>query len=150
MTNDMMIRIELKRRIDRELDELYKQATELGEEMGELFTIYNRSQLRNLEAVAAAATRTSALKNHVKNQTGKDRLRPEPNQTWARQRGDKNLGEKLLGILDALGGRATRIVSALPLDNLDQEARDDLARIVEIELQRGVVQTAVCAALYEA
>ncbi|WP_437600240.1 hypothetical protein WMF28_01605 [Sorangium sp. So ce590] len=150
MTNDMMVRVELKRRIDRDLDELYKQANELGEEMGKLFKAYNRSQLRNLETVAAAATRTSALKNHVKNQTGKDRLRLESNQTWALQRGAKSLGEKLLALLDALGGRATNIVSALPPGNLDQEARDDLARTVEIELQRGVVQTAVCAALYEA
>ncbi|WP_437743776.1 hypothetical protein WMF39_01495 [Sorangium sp. So ce1504] len=149
MTNDMMVRIELKRRIDRDLDELYKEANSLGEEMGKLFTSFNRSQLRNLETVAAAATRTSALKNHVKNQTGKDRLRPT-NQTWALQCGAKSLGEKLLALLDALGGRATSIVSALPLGDLDQEARDELARTVEIELQRGVVQTAVCAALYEA
>lgn len=150
MANDMMIRIQLKRRIDRDLDELYKAANELGEEMGKLFTADNRSQLRNLETVAAAATRTSALKNHVKNQTGKDRLRREPEQTWALQRGAASLGEKLLALLDALGGRATSIVSALPLGDFDQEGRDELARTVEIELQRGVVQTAVCAALYEA
>ena len=94
MTNDMMVRIELKRRIDRDLDQLYKQANELGEEMGKLFKTDSRSQLRNLETLAAAATRTSALKNHVKNQTGKDRLRrDQKKQTWALLHGGKSLGE---------------------------------------------------------
>jgi len=148
VANELSVRVDLKRRIDRDLDKLYARANELGEGMGKLFKTHSRSQLRNLETVAAAATRTSALKNHVKNQTGKDRVRFEQNQTWAHKREGTSLGEELLALLDGLAARAVSIVSALPLGDLDQEGRDELARTVEIELQRGVVQTAVCAAIY--
>ncbi len=144
MASELIERVRIKQRVDRELDLLYERAKALGEEMGILFKAYSRSQLRNLETVAAAATRTSILKNHVKNQTGKDRLRYEQHQTWAR--GAPSLGERTLTLLDELGGRAAVIVAPLPIK--DEEDRHDLARSVEIELQRGVVQTAVCAALY--
>lgn len=146
MANELTVgkRIQLKQLVDRELDQLYKRAVELGVMMGELF-LDNRSQLRNIETVAAAATRTSALKNHVKNQTGKDRLRRPENQTWAR--GERSLGARTLNLLDELGAHAASIVQRAAVDGTDDE-RAELARTVEIELQRGVVQTAVCAALY--
>jgi hypothetical protein len=145
----VVYRIRLKHFIDVELDGLYQEAENLGVAMGKLFTEAKRSQLRNLESVAAAATRTSALKNHVKTQTGKDRLRYEQNQTWARKEkeGDVSLGVQTLHLLERLDGRAAGIVKKLAIDGSDDE-QSELARIVEIELQRGVVQTAVCAALY--
>jgi len=139
-------RIRLKQLIDEKLDKLYKPAEQLGEAMGQVFTKDHRSQLRNLETVAGAATRSSALKNHVKNQTGKDSSRKEP-KTWALQDKGKCLGERTLGLLNELGKHATDIAEAL-WDGAPQDEQAELARTVEIELQRGVVQTAVCAALY--
>ncbi len=134
--------IELKQLIDRELDGLYERASTIGRLMGEYFGEANKSQLRNLEAVAAAARRTSALKNHVKNQTGKDR-----GKSWAVSTGESTLGGQVLKLLEDLGGRASLIVENAKIEG-SAEDRRDLARGVEIELQRGVVQTAVCAALY--
>lgn len=135
-------RIELKQLIDRELDGLYERASALGRLMGKYFGEANRSQLRNLETVAAAATRTSALKNHVKNQTGKDR-----GKSWAVNTGESTLGAQVLQLLEALPGRAAIVVENAKIKGSPEERRE-LARGVEIDLQRGVVQTAVCAALY--
>ncbi len=138
-------RMQLKKLIDQELDKLYQPFSTLGKAMGELFGRGNLAQLRNLESVAAAATRTSWLKNHIKNQTGKDRLRFQNNQTWARN--GSALGRQALELLDDLGAHAVNIVKKLEIDP-GQEAGQELARTVEIELQRGLVQTAVCTALY--
>lgn len=138
-------RMKLKRLIDQELDGLYERASNLGKDMGRLFTLGNRSQLRNLETVAAAATRTSILKNHIKNQTGKDRLRYEQNQTWAKD--DSSLGRQAMKLLDDLRSHAITVVTTLEIDTTDEKGKE-LSRTLEIELQRGVIQTAVCAALY--
>ena len=140
-------RIRLRQLIDRDLDACYQEATELGKKMGQRLSGEHQSQLRHLESIAAAATRTSALKNHVKNQTGKDRTRKEP-QTWACPVEGRPLGEQTLELLEKLGGRAATIVKTLAPAGLAEEDQRELARSVEIELQRGLVQTAVCAALY--
>lgn len=136
-------RILLKRLINKELDALYACASSLGRSMGRVFAGDARSQLRNLESIASAATRTSTLKNHVKNQTGKDTKR----KTWASEQDGSLLGVATLALLDDLAGRSTEIARVLPHGGTDEDGRE-LARSIEIELQRGVVQTAVCAALY--
>lgn len=155
MKSDMLVRIEIKHRVDQALDRLYPRAAGLGREMGELFLTGARSQMRGLEAVVGAATRTSALKNHVKRQTGKDRLRSARLQTWARSTGGEavssgfqSLGDKFLALLDDLPAQSAEIVRDLPSTLGEATSSGELARTVEIELQRGLVQTAVCAALY--
>ncbi len=137
-------RVALKPIIDTELDGLYNEASKLGQLMGRLFGATGRSQLRNLETVVSAATRTSALKNHIKNQTGKDR-----GVSWAlKPKGcDLSLGTQVLQFVEQLGSRAKAIVERAQMAGTP-EHKADLAREVEIELQRGVVQTAVCTALY--
>jgi hypothetical protein len=52
-----------------------------------------------------------------------------------------------LTLLDELGRTAVGIVTALGLEASAEDGLE-LARTVEIELQRGLVQTAVCTALY--
>lgn len=135
-------RVELKQLIDQELDCLYEQASKLGRLMGTFFGTTSRSQLRNLEAVVGAATRTSALKNHIKNQTGKDR-----DESWSQKTDGKSLGAQTLELVEQLSSRAATVTQKLRLAGSTDELTD-VVRFVEIELQRGVVQTAVCAALY--
>lgn len=162
MTDQPSIRILVRRKqlIDRRLDALYATVSELGKQMGELIGTAagdsGKSQLRNLEAVVAAATRTSALKNHIKNQTGKDRGKNqtgndrgnrEERRTWARPLPGGSLGEKLLSMVEGLGGHATVIVKQSEFTGAEEERRE-WERQVEIELQRGVVHTLVCTALY--
>lgn len=136
-------RIRLKQIIDRRLDGLYTRASELGKQMGAAFGSEAKSQLRNLESIASAATRTSALKNHVKNQTGKDKGK----ETWADGEAGESLGERVLQLLDDLVGVSLEVVEELKHDGAEEERRE-LARTVELELQRGLVQTAVCSALW--
>lgn len=154
MTDQLSIRILVRRKqlIDRRLDALYETMSELGKQMGKLIgTAANnsgKSQLRNLEAVVAAATRTSALKNHIKNQTGKDRGSRADRRTWARPISGGSIGEKLLAMVEGLGGYATAIVKDSEFTGPEEERRE-WERQVEIELQRGVVHTIVCTALYD-
>lgn len=136
-------RIQLKQCIDQELDGLYQRASELGQLMGTYFGTTSRSQLRNLEAVVGAATRTSALKNHIKNQTGKDR-----DKSWSLKIDGVSLGDKALAFIESLGGRAAVVVEKAELTDDPVRDQNKITRMIEIELQRGVVQTAVCAALY--
>ncbi|MCG8424903.1 MAG: hypothetical protein MJE77_44020 [Proteobacteria bacterium] len=150
MTTDLTTahRIRMQRRVDRRLDALYAEASALGKTMGKVFAQRNRSQLRNLAAVVASATRTSTLKNHVKNQTGKNRgRRSEP--TWTAE--NPSIGQQALTLLDKLGGQARDIVAetaAEPTVEMTEDSRRELARTVELDLQRGVVHTLVCAAEY--
>lgn len=140
-------RVQLKQLIDQELDSMYELASNLGQQMGLLFGKESRSQLRKLEAVAGAATRTSALKNHIKNQTGKDRGLKEPKQTWSKTVNGVSLGEQVLACVEKLGGRASAVAAKSKLKGSDEDI-NELARFIELELQRGVVQTSVCTALY--
>ncbi len=140
-------RIRLKQFVDRELDKLYTDASKLGMTLGSLFTGTNTSQLRNMESVVSAATRTSDLKNYIKNQVGKDIQREEKKKNGWSLPNENSSGRQTLKLIDSLPDRARSIVKELAL-NASTDVQHELARITEIDLQRGVVETVVCTALY--